>query len=309
MARCGLLLAATAVILAVAAPNAMAGQFASEGFGLAGTPGTGNLPGHANAFLRDGLASQCNDGMGIGGSPTMTPGPFGYKSRPFTSVLNEPVCVTMAVTAPTCMGTDGEVMSETYSPAYNPARHHRQLDRGSRQLPAGLLLGRRPGGCKLRDGGRRGQHRCQLRRGERHLELGPPVGRCAAVRLGPRGCRPNPHEQFRRLVGRPGRRPSVEAVRRRRRELRRYPWRHRPELCAERRRRRPHDSRGRERDGGRPDQHGERTRYGDAGLHPGRGPRGSVARRGRPRSVRAPGRHGPPKQLRGAEVRAGDVRQ
>ena len=121
MARCGLLLAATAVILAVAAPNAMAGQFASEGFGLAGTPGTGNLPGHANAFFRDGLASECNDGMGIGGSPSMTPGPFAYKSRAFTSVLNESVCVTMAVSAPTCMGTDGEVMSETYSPAYNPA--------------------------------------------------------------------------------------------------------------------------------------------------------------------------------------------
>ena len=120
-ARCGVLLAATAAILAVAAPNAMAGQFASEGFGLAGTPGSGTLPGHANAFPRDGLASQCNDGMGIGGSPIMTPGPFAYKSRAFTSVLNESVCVTMAVSAPTCMGTNGEVMSETYSPAYNPA--------------------------------------------------------------------------------------------------------------------------------------------------------------------------------------------
>lgn len=121
IARCGALLAATAVILAVAAPNAMAGQFASESFGLAGTPGSGTLPGHANAFPRDGLASQCNDGLGIGGSAIMTPGPFGYKSRAFTSVLSESVCVTMAVSAPTCMGTNGEVMSETYSPAYNPA--------------------------------------------------------------------------------------------------------------------------------------------------------------------------------------------
>ncbi|HEX6582096.1 MAG TPA: hypothetical protein VF056_00745 [Thermoleophilaceae bacterium] len=105
----------------MAAPTAMAGQFASMSFGLAGTPGSGNLPGHANAFPRDGLASQCNDGMPIGGSAIMTPGPFAYKSRAFTSVLNEPVCVTMAVSAPTCMGTDGDVMSETYSPAYNPA--------------------------------------------------------------------------------------------------------------------------------------------------------------------------------------------
>ena len=36
MARCGPLLAATAVILAVAAPDAMAGQLPTEGFGLAG---------------------------------------------------------------------------------------------------------------------------------------------------------------------------------------------------------------------------------------------------------------------------------
>ena len=67
MARCGLLLAATAVFLAAAAPNATAGEFAAQSFGLAGTPGSGTLPGHANAFPRDGLASQCNDGMGIGG--------------------------------------------------------------------------------------------------------------------------------------------------------------------------------------------------------------------------------------------------
>ena len=67
---------ATAVILAVAAsPNAMAGQFASEGFGWPAPPAAGIRFGHANAFTRDGLASQCNDGMGIGGSPTMTPGP------------------------------------------------------------------------------------------------------------------------------------------------------------------------------------------------------------------------------------------
>ena len=88
---------------------------------LAGTPGSGNLLGHANAFPRDGLASQCNDGIGIGGLGDHDAGPFGYKSRAFTSVLNESVCVTMAVSAPTCMGTNGEVMSETYSPAYDPA--------------------------------------------------------------------------------------------------------------------------------------------------------------------------------------------
>ena len=59
--------------------------------------------------------------MSIGGGAILTPGPFAYKSQAFTSVLNESVCVTVAVSAPTCMGTNGEVMSETYSPAYNPA--------------------------------------------------------------------------------------------------------------------------------------------------------------------------------------------
>ena len=59
--------------------------------------------------------------MTIGGGPILSPGPFAYKSRAFTSVLNESVCVTMAVSAPSCMGTNGELMSETYSPAYNPA--------------------------------------------------------------------------------------------------------------------------------------------------------------------------------------------
>ena len=121
MVRRGTPLAVMAAILAAAAPGAEAGQFASQSFGLAGTPGSGNLPGHANAFPRDGLASQCNDGMSIGGSAIVSPGPFAYKSRAFTSVVNESVCVTVAVSAPTCMGTNGEVMSETYSPAYNPA--------------------------------------------------------------------------------------------------------------------------------------------------------------------------------------------
>ena len=58
MARCGLLLAATAVILAAAAPNAMAGQFASQSFGLAGAPGGSPLS-HANQFTRDGVPSPC----------------------------------------------------------------------------------------------------------------------------------------------------------------------------------------------------------------------------------------------------------
>ena len=122
MARCALLLAAIAAILAAAVPSAQAGQFASESFGLAGTAGTGNLPGHGFSFFRDGLASQCNDGFPLGGSPTGTATPLrAYKSRAFTSVLNESVCVSITVAAPTCSGTNGELMSETYSPAFDPS--------------------------------------------------------------------------------------------------------------------------------------------------------------------------------------------
>ena len=118
MARCGLLLAATAVILAAAAPNAMAGQFATEGFGLAGTPGP-NLPSHALQFFRDGTPTSCANEP-LGGTPTGS-GRRAYKSRAFTSVVNESVCVTVGVTAPTCPNTGPDaVMSETYSPSFDP---------------------------------------------------------------------------------------------------------------------------------------------------------------------------------------------
>ena len=114
MARCGLLLAAIAAALAAAAPSAEAGQFASQSFGLAGAPGP-NLPSHVGQFPRDGLASPCGDTL-LGGSPIGTAA-HAYKSRAFTSVINESVCVTVGVTAPTC---GDEVMSETYSPSFDP---------------------------------------------------------------------------------------------------------------------------------------------------------------------------------------------
>ena len=116
MARCALLLAAAAAILAVAAPNAMAGQFHSESFGLAGTPGP-NLPSHALQFLRDGSPTTCANEP-IGGSPIGS-GRRAYKSRAFTGLVNESMCVTVGVTAPTCTGGN-EVMSETYSPSFDP---------------------------------------------------------------------------------------------------------------------------------------------------------------------------------------------
>ena len=116
MARRGLLLAAIAAVLAVAAPSAEAGQFAAESFGLAGAPGP-NLPSHALQFARDGFPSTCA-GEPLGGTPIGS-GRRAYKSRPFISVVNESLCVTVGVTAPTCTGGD-EVMSETYSPSFDP---------------------------------------------------------------------------------------------------------------------------------------------------------------------------------------------
>jgi hypothetical protein len=120
IARRGLLLAGIAAILGAAAPSAEAGQFASDGFGLAGAPG-GDLKSHANQFFRDGLASDCTDDT-MGGSPITTTERRAYKSRAFTSLIHEPVCVTVGVTAaPTCAApSPNEVMSETYSPSFNP---------------------------------------------------------------------------------------------------------------------------------------------------------------------------------------------
>ena len=106
-----------AAILAAAAPSAEAVQFASQSFGLAGTPGP-NLPSHANQFFRDGVPSPCA-GKPLGGSPIVTAERRAYKSRAFTSLVNEPVCVTVGVTAPTCTGGN-EVMSESYSPSFDP---------------------------------------------------------------------------------------------------------------------------------------------------------------------------------------------
>ena len=232
MARCGLLLATTAVILAVAAPIAMAGQFASQSFGLAGTPGSGNLPGHANAFPRDGLASQCNDGMSIGGGAILTPGPFAYKSQAFTSVLNESVCVTVAVSAPTCMGTNGEVMSETYSPAYNPASITANWIGDLGNYPPGSYSVVVPPGARF----------------ETVADEVNTAASCGGVDITWSSDRPwanaRPFVSGLAAVGQtlgsgfdvwPGN-PAVGRQWKRcdAGELRRYPWRHRSELCADR---------------------------------------------------------------------------
>ncbi len=119
MARCGLLLAATMALVAIAAPSAQAAQFATDGFGLAGPPG-GDLKSHANQFLRDGFPSDCGADS-LGGNPITTADRRAYKSRAFTSVINEEACVTVTVSTSCQFGPpNNEIMSETYSPSFDP---------------------------------------------------------------------------------------------------------------------------------------------------------------------------------------------
>jgi hypothetical protein len=117
MARLGVLLAVTAALVVAVGPSAQADVFATDGFGLAGNP-SGDLHDHANQFARDGLASSCGDGMAQS-SPIITPGVRrAYKSRAFTSLINEDACVTASVST-SCTGSN-EIMSATFSPAFDP---------------------------------------------------------------------------------------------------------------------------------------------------------------------------------------------
>src|SRR5687767_7405546 len=75
---------------------------------------------HANRFNRDGLASFCGD---TSSAPTETIFPpstrFRYSVVDFESLINESACVTVTLTT-SCSGANA-IMSETYSPAYDPA--------------------------------------------------------------------------------------------------------------------------------------------------------------------------------------------
>ena len=82
------------------------GSSPPQAFGLAGAPGP-NLPSHAGQFPRDGLASPCRTTR-CSGARRSGRRPHAYKSRAFTSVINESVCVTVGVTAPTCTGERGD---------------------------------------------------------------------------------------------------------------------------------------------------------------------------------------------------------
>jgi hypothetical protein len=116
MARSTLVLTVLAALALALVPSAHAVQFGAEGFGLAGAPGP-NLPSHANQFFRDGTPTFCGDPSGPS-SPIVTPTRRAYKSRVFTSFVNESVCVTVSVST-ACTGGN-EIMSESYSPAFDP---------------------------------------------------------------------------------------------------------------------------------------------------------------------------------------------
>ena len=96
--------AAAAAILAVAAPNAMAGQFASEGFGLPAPPAPESALARQRVPSRrvgEPCETTCHRGLADHDFA-----PPRYKSRAFTSLVHESLCVTVGVTAPTCQGPD-----------------------------------------------------------------------------------------------------------------------------------------------------------------------------------------------------------
>lgn len=90
------------------------------GIGLASS-GSG-IPTHQNHFNRDGFPSSCDDTVEppfMVPTQTTTPATFGYRTSKFKSRIQEAACVTVSVST-ACTGNDA-IMSETYSPAYDPA--------------------------------------------------------------------------------------------------------------------------------------------------------------------------------------------
>jgi hypothetical protein len=113
--RLGWILATLAAAVAAVPSTAAAAQIAqvSEAIGGGGTPK------HANRFIRDGLASSCGEAFpSPPGSPETGPSQYEYKKHTFRSNVQEPVCVTVSLNT-ACTGAN-EVMSESYSPAYDP---------------------------------------------------------------------------------------------------------------------------------------------------------------------------------------------
>jgi hypothetical protein len=106
---------ALAGAVAVLPASAGAATIGTQGWGMSGTLSTN----HVNRFNRDGVPSTCPNP--ITKVPTQTTGPesLAYRSRVWRSNIGEAACVTASITT-SCSGGDA-IMSETYSPAYDPA--------------------------------------------------------------------------------------------------------------------------------------------------------------------------------------------
>jgi hypothetical protein len=100
--------------MGAAASSAEAAQIAQRSDAIGGPNVSGK---HDDLFTRDGLASSCAD-PGVVSSPILTPALVEYHRYPFRSFVEQPVCVTVTLNT-ACAGAD-EVMSETYSPTYDP---------------------------------------------------------------------------------------------------------------------------------------------------------------------------------------------
>jgi hypothetical protein len=114
MARLATLLAVIAAAFAAVPAVAGAAQIAQRSDAIGGP----NAPEHFNRFIRDGLPSFCGEGPSAPGNPETGPSKYDYHRYPFRSSIEEPACVTVTL-ATSCAGAD-EVMSETYSPSYDP---------------------------------------------------------------------------------------------------------------------------------------------------------------------------------------------
>jgi hypothetical protein len=112
--RLGSVFVLLALSVAAVPGVAQAAQIAQRAEAIGG-PGT---PKHANLFTRDGLASFCGDTQMGPSGPIVTADQVEYKKHTFRSNIQEPTCVTVMLST-SCTGNN-EVMSETYSPAYDP---------------------------------------------------------------------------------------------------------------------------------------------------------------------------------------------
>jgi hypothetical protein len=119
----GRLVGVVAVLAAFAAavPSAWAATLGTQSAGFAGT----RPHNHLNLFNRDGVVSACS-GQPVAKTPTYTDTTvaqqrFDYFVAGFGSNVEESVCVTVQFQT-TCTSGNDRMLSETYSPAYDPAQ-------------------------------------------------------------------------------------------------------------------------------------------------------------------------------------------